>query len=156
MRVYAGDYATYVATVEEYKVGLARQKKAQDLKKEKLQEFYCPLAEILPHHVTTFIVDANGTFYLRLEQEEVVHLPDFDIVLSEEMSGVLEEDYAYNLNGIKGLAQVQNSVIEFNINEFNVDRTNVTMVTDHPVARVVTVHMDQFIFAIMTSYRPEE
>lgn len=34
-----GDYATYVATVEEYKIGLARQKKAQDLKKEKLQEF---------------------------------------------------------------------------------------------------------------------
>jgi ATPase subunit of ABC transporter with duplicated ATPase domains len=35
----SGDYATYVATIEEYKIGLARQKKAQDLKKEKLQEF---------------------------------------------------------------------------------------------------------------------
>ena len=36
---HTGDYATYIATVEEYKIGLARQKKAQDLKKEKLQEF---------------------------------------------------------------------------------------------------------------------
>ena len=147
-------FLMYVTSYEKDGEGDRDKSKAMQAK-EKLAELHCPLAEIIPYHVMTFIMDPNGTFYIRLEQDEVVHLKDFDLILSEEMSGIMEEDYAYQLHGITGMAQVQNSVIEFKVNEFQVDRTNVTMLTDHPIARVVTVHMDQFIFAIMTTYAPE-
>ncbi len=147
MRPVGGAWLQFVTSREEEDA----ERTPADRARDKLRELHCPLAEIVPDHVMNFVIDPNGTFYMRLEQTEMVHLKDFDILLEEEISGIVEEDWAHHLHGVKGLAQMQDSMIEFEVRELRVDRTRVTITTDHPVARVVQVHMDQFLFAIMTT-----
>ena len=48
--LHQGDYATYVATVEDQKACLARQKKSQDLKMERLQEMISRDGKKCDHH----------------------------------------------------------------------------------------------------------
>ncbi len=121
--------------------------------RQKLAEFNCPLAEVLPFHVEEFAMDSGGYFYMRLDQVEPIHMADFDLMLDEEISGYMEADVLSNLAGVSALAQVNQDVLQINFTEMLVDGDDITITTDHPVARLVHLKRDDFLFAVLSTFR---
>lgn len=117
--------------------------------REELRRVNNPLAEIIPDGVVTFIMDDNGTFYLRLEQEETAHMADFDLRLAEEVSGIAEMDYTYALHGVTALAQVNGKLLEIDFQEIRANGEDITITTNHPIAKIVHLRRDDFIFAVL-------
>lgn len=119
--------------------------------REALREFNCPLAEIIPEHVERFHIDSEGLFFMELEAQEMVHFSDFDMLLGEEVSGRVEVDRLEELFGVSAMVFVQDRAVDITLTEMHVDGDRITIVTDHPLARVVHMKRDDFLFAIMAT-----
>lgn len=130
---------------------LDMEKTPAERAREALREYHCPLAEIVPEHVERFHIDTEGNFFMELEAQEMVHFSDFDMLLSEEISGRVEAERLEDLCGVSAMVFVQDRAVDITLTEMHVDGDRITVVTDHPLARVVQMKRDDFLFAVMAT-----
>lgn len=116
--------------------------------RETFAKYMNPLAEIIPDDLSSFIIDPQGNFYMRMETPELVHLRDFDLLIGEEISGTLEPDRIRDVFGLTAMSQMDQELVQFQLLEFFVQGRDITIMTDHPLARVVHLLYDDFLVVV--------
>jgi hypothetical protein len=116
--------------------------------REAFARYQNPLAEIIPDEVEQFVIDPQGNFYMRLESPTLLHLKDFDLMMEQEISGNLQPDRVTQVAGLTAMSQMDQELVQFRLLEFAVLGQEITIMTDHPLARVVHLLYADFLVVL--------
>jgi hypothetical protein len=117
--------------------------------REAFREHNMPLEFLVPDEVEHFQIDDNGVWNLYLPDKELLHMPQFDILLEDELSGIMEPDHCWNILGVHAIATVEGTAVDIDLVEFYVLGANVIVTTSHPLCPVVHINPDDFIQVIL-------
>ena len=124
---------------------LDTDKTAAERARAALSEAGCPLADLIPDEVRHFIIDPDGTFYLELEQPELYHMADFDMVLDQIITGVIEDDTMHSISGLYAQKDINDKTVSIQFLEMFFDGDQITIKTNHPMAQIVHMRREEFM-----------
>lgn len=119
-----------------------------DRAREAFKEHDLLIWQLIPDNLTHFQIDENGVWSMYLDEPELVHMPHFDVLLDDEMSGMMEVDKTWNVRGIQAISTVAGTSVNVDLVEFHSIRGEMVITTNSPLAPVIHVDPNDFLQVI--------
>ncbi len=117
--------------------------------REAFKEHNIPIWSLVPDDIEHFQIDDNGVWNMYLPDKELIHMPYFDVLLEDEISGIMEPDHCWNVLGIHAISNVHGATVDLSMVEFITYRSDVIVTTNHPLAPVVHIDPNDFLQFIL-------
>lgn len=113
--------------------------------REVLASYGNPLADAIPKDVKSFLVNADGAFYLELHEGRSIQMKDYDLVMDQVVTGQMESGVVNNLTGIKAVKEIYTEQVEIRFLGMEVSGNMIIITTDHPMAPKLQLGIDELI-----------